>query len=164
MCSIKLMAETGEAVFYAADVSSLTAADIGQHWANDRAYVRWLMGSRMQDKAALLDECAAALQFPWYFGSNWDAFDECMRQMIVPDFDRIVILIYDAGLVLLRAPNELRTFVELITAAQTVFASPLGQGTPWDHPAMPLQIILQMHAKESLRWERAGARVIWLAS
>ena len=31
--------------------------------------------------AAVFDEFAAAFQFPYYFGRNKDAFDECMRDL-----------------------------------------------------------------------------------
>ena len=32
-------------------------------------------------KKQLLDSLAAALSFPDYFGGNWDALDECLRDM-----------------------------------------------------------------------------------
>ena len=31
------------------------------------------------DKAAFLAACARDLHFPDYFGGNWDAFEECLR-------------------------------------------------------------------------------------
>ncbi len=39
---------------------------------------RWLRGTKMTRMANLFDEMAAALQFPYYFGENWD-----MRSMNV---------------------------------------------------------------------------------
>jgi hypothetical protein len=41
-----------------------------------RVAVRFLRGRKMTTTASLLDEFSAALQFPYYFGGNWDAFDE----------------------------------------------------------------------------------------
>lgn len=43
--------------------------------------VRELRGRKMATVSALFDEFAAALQFPYYFGENKDAFDECMRDL-----------------------------------------------------------------------------------
>lgn len=33
------------------------------------------------DKAAFLTACARDLRFPDYFGGNWDAFEECLRDL-----------------------------------------------------------------------------------
>lgn len=35
----------------------------------------------MRDTDAMFDEFAAAFQFPYYFGGNWAAFDECMADL-----------------------------------------------------------------------------------
>lgn len=37
--------------------------------------------SGIGSKEALLDAVASALDFPDYFGSNWDALDECLRDL-----------------------------------------------------------------------------------
>ncbi|MFK0294166.1 barstar family protein [Streptomyces sp. NPDC090442] len=33
------------------------------------------------DKAAFMDRCAAALDFPAYFGANWDALADCLTDL-----------------------------------------------------------------------------------
>ncbi|AHH15909.1 barstar family protein [Nocardia nova SH22a] len=42
---------------------------------------RELRAAKMRTAAGLLDEFAAAFQFPYYFGDNRDAFDECLRDL-----------------------------------------------------------------------------------
>ena len=40
--------------------------------------VFYLDGKRINIKEIFLDKAAEAMQFPAYFGNNWDAFDECI--------------------------------------------------------------------------------------
>ena len=37
--------------------------------------------SGMQDKQALMQRIAAALQFPSWFGANWDALEDCLGDL-----------------------------------------------------------------------------------
>lgn len=51
-------------------------------------------------------EFAAAFQFPWYFGYNWDALDECLTDLDwLPPFDRITVVILSANDVLRDDPE-----------------------------------------------------------
>ncbi|MFC8046571.1 barstar family protein [Nocardia sp. NPDC057353] len=52
-----------------------------RHRAPAGFVVRELRGSRMRTVKGVFDEFAAALQFPYYFGANKDAFDECLRDL-----------------------------------------------------------------------------------
>ena len=67
--------------------------------------VRFVRGGKAATKQALLDELSAALQFPSYFGNNWDACADCLRDLswldhsggiavVFTDADRLLI---DAG-------------------------------------------------------------------
>lgn len=40
-----------------------------------------LDGAAIRDKASFLDACATAMQFPSYFGRNWDALDDCLNDL-----------------------------------------------------------------------------------
>lgn len=64
--------------------------------------LRWLRGSRMRTRAALLDEWAAAAQFPPHFGATWDGLRDCLADL--PEGG--IFLILDADQLLQDAPPE----------------------------------------------------------
>lgn len=54
---------------------------------------RIIRGKRCTTEKELFQEFAAALQFPYYFGENWDAFDECISDLNWLDAERCSIAI-----------------------------------------------------------------------
>jgi RNAse (barnase) inhibitor barstar len=73
------------------------------------AAVRVLRGQKMADIHAFYDEIGAALQFPYYFGENLNALDECLRDLEWLPADRYVIVVRDAAQVL-SAPGAADAF------------------------------------------------------
>jgi hypothetical protein len=64
-------------------VTPSTLADLLMSWTgeNPEWAVRRIRGEKSSDETRFFDEVAAALQFPYYFGENWDAFAECIRDL-----------------------------------------------------------------------------------
>jgi hypothetical protein len=62
----------------------------------------WLRGSRMRTKAALMDEWAAAAQFPPHFGATWDALRDALAEL--PEGGTFLVL--EAQQLLRDAPPE----------------------------------------------------------
>jgi hypothetical protein len=50
-----------------------------------------------RDEAGLLDALAAALDLPRYFGRNWDALEECLRDLGGPGHPGFVLLVEGAA-------------------------------------------------------------------
>lgn len=71
------------------NVDELAMACRGRGW---RFF--YLNGATISNKAQFLQQCAEVMNLPDYFGHNWDAFEECLR-----DLDEIPtprhILLYD---------------------------------------------------------------------
>lgn len=66
-------------------------------------------------KTELLDALAATLGFPDYFGRNWDALEECIRDLSWLDPEQVV-LIHD-GLPLKDDPASLKTYLSILRDA-----------------------------------------------
>ncbi|MBH0122183.1 barstar family protein [Rhodococcus sp. CX] len=98
------------------------AADLEEQLRQDGRVVH-LRGRKMTTLRQLFDEFAAALQFPYYFGANKDAFDECLSE--VCEAAAPSVLVFDAHELLTGEPDQMAWFVAV-----------LGQ--------IPLRVILQV--------------------
>jgi len=82
--------------------------------AGEGGEFRTVEGSRIKDKQTLLCELASALDYPDYFGRNWDAFEECLRD--AADFNRpgeLTLRLKDSRLVRERLPDEFETLLSI---------------------------------------------------
>ena len=57
------------------------------------AYAAYIRGDRCTTRSEFFREFSAALQFPDYFGENWDAVDECLCDMEWLSFRSLTIVI-----------------------------------------------------------------------
>lgn len=69
----------------------------------------------IRSKAELLATLAEAGRFPGYFGRNWDALQDCLRDLSWIDSRKVVILHSDVPL--LETPSECRTYLEILQTA-----------------------------------------------
>lgn len=141
------------------------AAEAAWGWQEAGLTVRVVRGRKMRTVDDLFDEFAAALQFPYYFGENWPAFDECLSDMDwLPTSVGIVVVIVDPAEVLADEPEvELGVLVRLITHAADTYSEPIDAGEWWDRPALPFHVVLHSSAEDVAvvlgRWQAAGATV-----
>jgi hypothetical protein len=134
-------------------------------WREAGLTVRTVRGRKMRTVDALFDEMAAALQFPYYFGENWPAFDECLADMDwLPMNFGIVAVVLEPGDVLVDASDvELGAFVRAIGHAAEVYAQPIEAGEWWDRPAVPFHVVLQSRPADAVNvrahWAKAGVAI-----
>lgn len=105
--------------------------------------VRFLRGRKMQTVQSLYDESAAALQFPYYFGGNWPAFDECLGDLDWLPGEAYILIIADSHLLL--SPGHDGAFSILMEIFQKVadeWSKPFDIGYKV-RPATPFHVIFQ---------------------
>jgi barstar (barnase inhibitor) len=77
----------------------------------------YLNGSKLFDKNSLLRHCATVLDFPDYFGHNWDALDECMTEPGLIHGDGLILLYDHAAMLYANSPRDWATFYDIIISA-----------------------------------------------
>lgn len=116
------------------------------------AAVRVLRGEKMRSVASLFDEFAAALQFPYYFGENWDAFDECLTDLSWLPADAYLLLITDSQALLSdEDAGQLRVFLDLLQRAGEEWGRPVETAEAWGRPAVAFRVLFQCDAAHKPR-------------
>jgi RNAse (barnase) inhibitor barstar len=114
---------------------------------------RVLRGRKMRDEDSLFDELGAALQFPYYFGENWPALDECINDLEWIPASAFAFVIVDAHEVLDdAAPTSLDVLRRVLTKAGEEWARAVNVGEDWDRPAVPFHVLVQGEEGGLRRW------------
>jgi RNAse (barnase) inhibitor barstar len=121
-----------------------------------RPAARVVRGRKAATVPALFDEAGAALQFPWYFGENWDAFYDCLTDLSWLRAEAVVVVFAHADRLLERAPAEqVQRFATVLEEAVREWNEP-------DPPkaARPFHAVFQVAPAEEAaarqRWQAAG--------
>jgi hypothetical protein len=59
------------------------------------AYVSYLRGKHCKTEGDFLIQAAVSFQFPYYYGENWAAFDECIQDLEWLNFSKIFVIFDD---------------------------------------------------------------------
>jgi hypothetical protein len=111
-----------------------------------RAVCRVVRGQKATTERAFFDECAAAWQFPYYFGENWDAVEECLTDLEWLPAEAYVFCVTQGVHLLEKEPSERQH--RLLVMLQRI-AKEWGQSTP-SRPAKVFHVLLQCTAEEKL--------------
>jgi hypothetical protein len=108
--------------------------------------LRFLRGSKMRTVQQAMDEFAAALQFPWYYGDNLDAFWDCVCDLSwLSPFSHISLVVFDAPLLLIDAASaEAERFTSLLADAGAAWLDSAKRGDRENSEPVIFSIILQV--------------------
>ncbi|RAO08142.1 hypothetical protein ONO23_05091 [Micromonospora noduli] len=95
--------------------------------AAGRFVVARLDGTRMTDADHAFYEFSDALFFPGYFGWNWDALSDCLRDLHWLPADGYLIVVENAPRMLSSSAEDRRTLFRILSQAVHHWASPFGQ-------------------------------------
>jgi RHS repeat-associated protein len=101
-----------------------------------------LRGHRMGTAQAVFDEVGAALQFPYYFGDNWNAFEECLNDMSWMPAKAYTLVILDSDRVVDVETDELPTLLRILARVCDEWHHPPQTGQPWERPPTSFRVVL----------------------
>ena len=125
--------------------------------APDGYALRVIKGGKCQTTSGLLTEFARVLDFPDYFGHNWDALEECLADLEWLPAKGYILLITDAVQVL-PDEEEYETFLEILRDAGEAWAS--GQAGMGARRATPFHVLFAVSEREKSERAHWGMKEI----
>ena len=118
--------------------------------AGQRLKVIVLRGSNMQSMDRFYDELAAALQFPLYFGRNWNALDECLVDLEWLPSDAYLLVFADASSLLKAAgEGDAEAFWKLLSRSSKEWSEGASLGGGLTRKPTPFHAVLQARDPEA---------------
>ena len=114
-------------------------------FARNGARIAAVDGACIMDKHSLLTALGHALEFARYYGVNWDAAEECLRDLQQRHPRGVALFVDHAGALWQRLPREMGTLVSIWLSA----SDELSKGN------IPLQLVFLLDESPSPP-ERAG--------
>jgi RNAse (barnase) inhibitor barstar len=115
---------------------------------------RVLRGSKCRTASGLFSEFARALDFPDYFGHNWDALEECLADLEWLPAKGYALLLTDAEQVLSGDEEDYETFLEVMSDAGEAWGSGrAGAGTKRATPFHVLLAVSEQNKSKRAQWD-----------
>lgn len=93
----------------------------------------YLDGAEITDKAAFMQASASAMQFPAYFGQNWDAFEESINDLAWAPARGYIILFDDVAQFASQAPDVWSPAYDILCGAVA----------QWQQTGVPMFVLLR---------------------
>jgi RNAse (barnase) inhibitor barstar len=120
-----------------------------------RESIWFLRGRRCGTKSRLFQECAAALQFPWYFGENWDALNDCLTDFPWLPSQRYALVLTRTESVLEQDERSFATMVGVFASAAEYWLAPSDQASmPDPVGAASFRVIFQCDDEDATEVRR----------
>lgn len=107
-------------------------------------------GGKCRSVTGLFAELAETLEFPDYFGHNWDALEECLADLDWLPAKGYVLLFTDAELILPDDEEEFATFLEVLNDAGEAWAS--GQAAKRARPFHSVLAVSERNKSKRTHW------------
>ena len=105
--------------------------------------IRNIRGNKSKSVPEFFGEISAALQFPLYFGENWNAFNDCINDLDWVEGDSYILMVSNAISLLNEADNEdFRILVKMLTIANDEWMEPNKYIQRDRHPT-PFHVVFQ---------------------
>jgi RNAse (barnase) inhibitor barstar len=113
--------------------------------------VRNIQGRRCGTKTGLLSEFARALEFPSYFGMNWDGLEECLTDLEWLPADGYLLVFKDSELILPDDEDGYSTLVNILQSVGKWWATEEG-----GHSEIPFHAIFTVSDEKKALRKRWG--------
>jgi len=107
----------------------------------ENAVARTVRGKKCSTAKELFNEFGAALQFPYYFGENWDAFNDCITDLEWIPGNEYLLFIPNAEKVLANADRDFRIFIDLLHKAGKEWAESQEDHPDFPRPSKPFHVV-----------------------
>ncbi|MFD7450574.1 barstar family protein [Kitasatospora sp. NPDC059827] len=81
------------------------------------SYVALLDGAEMGDEQRLFEQISVRLRFPVYFGWNWNALSDCLRDMRWAPADHYLLVIERSALMLQECSEDREILLRILNTA-----------------------------------------------
>ena len=103
-----------------------------------------LDGKEMTSIYGILTEFADKFKFPNYFGFNFNALNEMLRDLEWFPRSRYIVVILNGDYLLRDESEKLEWFLSFMSDVSEEWSVPVAQGEYWDRPAIPFHTIVQI--------------------
>lgn len=147
-------------VFYRSEVDVQPAAEWVTN-ANSRLDIRYIMldAERMRSTSGLFDEFSSQLQFPGFFGNNWNALSDCLRDLEwLPAAGWVLVVLNSTHLLSDAEKEQMEFFVRVIHQVADEWSEDVQGEGEWDHSPQPFKVVFQYSPGHFAEFERMFAR------
>ena len=137
---------------------ALHAWEASASHGHGRRVARSVRGAKATTKAHCFDEIAAALQFPFYFGENWDALHDCLSDLTWLHADTVLIAVIDSDRLLEHAPAEERDRFRVVVEEAMRCITDLASQARSAHSRPPRSLHVLLHSEEAAA---AAVEALW---